>query len=229
MTPTLSRPAARIPLRDLESFLDELRTEVRRSAAEYRTDTRLTDEGRADWLGSSNIHHKRAARLEHIAKRMADALDAAEARAGELRDAMTRPAGSVEEQTLAELRYARRADRIRADLVANPLAAADLVRDADPLDVPVILEAVRDIVGTEGSAGRAAASPVESALRDRSPDYATAADVAAKVPVARRFVAAKVDDAVEAMTNVHAPEHVWGSLANRSIAACGEAISSLSG
>lgn len=207
---------ANLPLYELNNQLAQVEAEASNVANAYRTSRDLTPEGRRNAWDHDHRRPRWASQVQDIAARMVGALDAAEDRRDAARAEVARPKLTTEEAILAELRYARRSDAIRATIDGNPDVARRLVADAEPADLAILLDVL------DASDSDIAAKAAEMGLRDRAPEYAAAAEAVAKLPEARSWLAARVSAASEVVANFGARTDAGGPLATVDVHALGD-------
>lgn len=164
---------------EYEAELTRLESDIRATATMTVADPDLTPEGQkrrhAGWAKERRWHE----RFDQIAAGLTSALEGAQERADAARAAMTTlPTGDA--ALAQEMRLSRRMKRIESALNAGGTGAlVDLLATADDAELPFLLEHINDhheaIGGDRANAG---AQIVETALRDRNPDYAAAAQTA---------------------------------------------------
>ena len=177
-----------------EAELTRLESDIRATATMTVADPDLTPEGKQRRHQNWGRERRWTEQFDQIADGLTKALEGAQAKADAARATMTTlPAGDA--ALAQELRMNRRMKRIEAALNAGgtgPLMA--LIASADDAELPFLLEHINDhhesVGGDQGNAG---AQIVEQALRDRSPDYAAAAQTAGAAGNALSIARAKLD------------------------------------
>lgn len=178
----------------LEAELSKLEVAIRATATMTVADPDLTAEGKKRRHQGWAKERQWREQFDTIATGITSALEGAQAKADAARATMTTlPTGDA--ALAQELRMGRRMKRIEAALNAGgtgPLMA--LIASADDAELPFLLEHINDhhesVGGDQGNAG---AQIVETALMDRSPDYAAAAKTAGAAGNALSIARAKLD------------------------------------
>lgn len=197
-------------------------------AENVKADTGLTPEGQACQMDGWGKQRKWADQLATLETQMAAALESARTRAATERAKLASLAGTTEQRTLAELRHARRASVLEAAIKTGPSAVANLIAQALPEDVPLIVESVNDRAHVSADAAATGLrEAVEHGLRTRSPEYAAAAKTADMTATARHIVDAQLEATREALTNPHAKPPAEHGLAAMSVDVAGEYVGDL--
>jgi hypothetical protein len=199
---------------ELRAIADEGRAHAERVAG----DDNLTAEGKGRTFANWGQEKRWPDRIADVEQRVDTSLRAVEDRAAKARTKATGTA-STAEQTLAELRWMRRGDAIRAALGDRGRAAetvAELVANANAADLEILEEEIGTFyAGRQDMAHTAAAvqDALEAGLRERSPEYARAADEADQADAVRSAVARLASGARMATEELNPPEgHLWAKL-----------------
>ncbi|AVZ39081.1 MULTISPECIES: hypothetical protein [unclassified Dietzia] len=219
---------AKKTLHDIETELDAIRTEARATATRLKSGGDYTPQGVTETFTRYEKHGNWSANVEELAAAASAAIDNASRQRDELKAAMVTPAGTVEEQLLAEMRYQRRSQRVSAALDAGAGDLVDLIANADPADLPLLYErAVDHYTVKGGEAGKAGMAMLDHALKERNPDYAAAASTAGRAESTRHVIAEKLKFVREAVTNPDASDPTPGGVATVSVTAAGEDVAGL--
>lgn len=215
-------------LRQLEANLIALRADAAVYADRVKGDSGLTPEGQARQMSGWGQQRKWGDQLATLETQMTAALEAARTRAATERAKLAGLTGTTEERTLAELRHARRAGVLEAAIKTGPSAVADLIAQALPEDVPLIVESVSDrATVSDDSAATGLREAVEHGLRTRSPEYAAAAKTAGMVDSAQHIVTAQLEATRQAITDPHAKPPAEHGLAAMSVDVAGTDVGDL--
>ncbi|MCD2262446.1 hypothetical protein K3888_06990 [Dietzia aurantiaca] len=190
----------------LEADMTRLEADIRATAHMVTTDGDLTPEGRVNRHRNWGKDRKWNEQFDQIATGITSALEGAQAKADAARATMTTlPTGDA--ALAQEMRMNRRMKRIEAALNAGgtgPLL--DLIATADDAELPFLLEHINDhheaIGGDRANAG---AQIVETALRDRNPDYAAAAKTAGAAGAALSIAREKLSYMRGLLDDPHTP------------------------
>ena len=203
---------------NLTNQLRDIAAEGRAHAERVANDNNLTSEGKGRTFANWGAQQRWPDRIADVEQRVDTSLRAVEDRAAKARTKATGTA-STAEQTLAELRWMRRGDSIRAALGDRGRAAevvAELVANASAADLAILEEEVttfyagRQDMDHTASAVQAA---IEAGLRERSPEYARTADEADQADAVRSAVARLASGARLATQELHPAEgHLWAKL-----------------
>jgi hypothetical protein len=202
----------------LTNELRDIAAEGRAHAERVANDNNLTHEGKGRTFSNWGEQQRWPDRIADVEQRVDTSLRAVEDRAAKARSKATGTA-STAEQTLAELRWMRRGDSIRAALGDRGRAAetvAELVANANAADLEILEQEIGTFyAGRENMAHTAAAvrDAIEAGLRERSPEYSRAADEADQADAVRSAVARLASGARLATEELHPAEgHLWAKL-----------------
>jgi len=203
---------------NLTNQLRDIAAEGRAHAERVANDPNLTGDGKRNTFANWGQEKRWPDRIAGVEQRVDTSLRAVEDRAAKARAKATGTA-STAEQTLAELRWMRRGDAIRAALGDRGRAAetvAELVANASPADLEILEQEIGTYyAGKENMAHTAAAvqDALEAGLRERSPEYARAADEADQADAVRSAVARLASGARMATEELNPSEgFLWAKL-----------------
>lgn len=215
-------------LRQLEANLIALRADAAVYAARVKADDGLTPEGQARQMQGWGKQRGWDDQLATLETQMTAALEAGRNRAATERAKLASLTGSTEERTLAELRHARRAGVLEAAIGKGPAAVAQLIAQALPEDVPLIVESVNDRATISNKvAADGLLEGIEHGLKTRSPEYAAAAKTAAMADSAQHIVTAQLEATRQALTDPNAKAPGEHGLAAMSVDVTGEDVGDL--
>ena len=203
---------------NLTNQLRDIAAEGRAHAERVAGDPNLTGDGKRNTFSSWGAQQRWPDRIAEVEQRVDTSLNAVADRAVKARSKATGTA-STAEQTLAELRWMRRGDAIRAALGDRGRAAetvAELVANANAADLAILEEEVTTFyAGRQDMAHTVSAvqDAIEAGLRERSPEYSRAADEADQADAVRSAVARLASGARMATQELHPAEgHLWAKL-----------------
>lgn len=204
-------------LRELEAQLIAIRADAHAYAAQVRADQDLTPEGQAARLAGWGQQRGWSDALAKVEAAMYNALDDAPAKAAELRADMTALPTDTASRTAAELRHQRRSMVVEAAIKKGGGTVAELIANALPEDVPLIVETVSDhaSIAESDTVRGGLTEGLEMGLGQRSPVYSNARQTAAMTATARHIVDAQLDAAREAISNPNAQvpgEHSYAAM-----------------
>lgn len=177
-----------------EAELTRLEADIRATATMTVADPDLTDEGKKRRHHAWSKERRWAEQFDQLATGLTTALESAQEKANKARAAMTTmPTGDA--ALAQELRMGRRIKRIEAAVNAGGTGLLlSLIASADDAELPFLLEHINDhYESVGGDQGRAGAQIVEQALRQRSPEYAAAAQTAGAAGNAQAIARARLD------------------------------------
>lgn len=202
----------------LSNELRDIAAEGRAHAERVANDPNLTNDGKANTFSAWGEQQRWPERIADVERRVDTSLRGVEDRAAKARTKATGTATTAE-QTLAELRWMRRGDAIRAALADRGRAAetvAELVANASAADLAILEEEIPAFyVGKENMAHTAAAvrDALEAGLRARSAEYARTADEADQADAVRSAVERLASGARMATEELHPSEgFLWAKL-----------------
>ena len=196
-------------------IVDELRTiakEAQSFAEHTKSNPDLTNDGKANTFANWGRQQKWDGRIDELTTRAARA---AEVKAGEAARARATIFGtpSVNDQILAELRFARRGDSIRAALADKNNYVENIrqiIADAEPAELAILVEAIptyfRESDRPDSHTAQTGIAAVEDALKARSPEYGKAADIAERTEIAAGVIERTASGARMAATDLNVSE-----------------------